>query len=171
MSDMWGMLSDSEFWMSIAFVLVVVVSARPFIRFVLKWAKKEAEIVESSLKEASDVRKKALDLLNQYQNDTQSQSLLRRRAMAEADEEIAVLQLETDQKTNDAILHKKQETALHLKMIEENSHQNIQNKMVRHILTLTERNIVEQRDAGKVVENMDRAIEDICQALSNQIPT
>lgn len=171
MSEAVYMLNDPEFWMSIAFVLVVVVSTYPLVRFVLKWAKKEADIVESRLKEASDVRKKAWNLLNQYQNDTKSQPLLRRRAMAEADEEIAALQLETDQNTNDVILHKKQETALHLKMIEENSHQNIQNKMVQHILTLTERNIAEQRDAGKVVENMDRAVEDMCQALSNQIPT
>ena len=90
--------------------------------------------------------------------------------MAEADSEIAVLQEETDQRTNDVILHKKQETALRLKMIEENSRQDVKNKMLRRIVRRTEKNLTERRAAGTVVEDMDSAVEVICQALTEQIP-
>ncbi len=170
MNEVLTELKNPEFWMSFAFVLVVVISVRPALRFVRRWAKKEALTVKKSLKEAADVRRKAADLLVQYQEENRRQPALRKQAMAEADSEIAVLQEETDQRTNDVILHKKQETALRLKMIEENSRQDVKNKMLRRIVRRTEKNLTERRAAGTVVEDMDSAVEVICQALTEQIP-
>ncbi len=163
-------LMNPEFWMSFAFVLVVAVAVRPLYRFVRRWGAKEALVVQKSLKEAKDVRKKAEALVAEYEAAVRQQADLRRGALSEADAEIAVFEQESAQQTDDKILHKKQEVALRLKTIEENGRQDVKKKMLERVLNRTEQKLSERREKGELTEDMDIAVDHICAALGREIP-
>lgn len=170
MDEIGRILNNSEIWLTVASIFVVVISIKPLIRFIHKWAQKEVLNVQDSLKKATDIRIKAADLLAEYQVKIENQSKLRQQVMAEADAEIALFQTDIQQRTDDIILHKKQEMALRLKMITENSQQDIKNKMLNRILKKTEKELIERRKKSEIVEDMDTVVNNVCLFLKEKIP-
>ena len=113
-------IKSPEFWTSIAFLGVVFTFMRPFVRYLNRWAKKQAALVQKNREEARAVRKRAETLLKQYEAVNRDRETERGRLLAEADTEISFLEQEFEQRTADRIARKKQEMALRLKTIEEN---------------------------------------------------
>lgn len=162
-------MKNPEFWTSIAFLCIVGIFLRPLARYLNRWAQKQAALVQKNREEARSIRKKAENLLKQYESINRHRESDRERLLAEADAEIALLEQESDQRTADRIIHKKQEIDLRLKTIEENGRQDIKNKVLNRIITLTRKKLLLRQNGGTFSEDLDVTVDRVLTALDEYI--
>ncbi len=160
-------IKSPEFWTSIAFLGVVFTFMRPFVRYLNRWAKKQAALVQKNREEARSVRKRAETLLKQYEAVNRDRETERGRLLAEADTEISFLEQEFEQRTADRIARKKQEMALRLKTIEENGRQDVKNKMLNRIIGLTRKDLTDRQNKGELQEDMTVVVKRVFQAMED----
>lgn len=160
-------IKSPEFWTSMAFLGVVLIFMRPFMRYLDRWAKKQAALVQKNREEARSVRKRAETVLKQYEAVNRNRETERGRLLAEADEEISFLEQEFEQRTADRIARKKQEMALRLKTIEENGRQDVKNKMLNRIVGLARKDLMMRQSKGELQEDMVLVVDRVCQAMDD----
>ena len=154
-----------EFWTSLAFILVVVVSIRPVMRYLNKWAAGKADEIQKRRQAAKDVLKKAEELKKQYEKTYQNRQVEQRQSLETAENEIAFLENETQQVAADRMARKNQEIELRLKMIEENGRHDIKSKMLSRVVSDTKNKLIAMRDSEKIIENTDDLIKQAFNAL------
>ena len=158
-------LSAPEFWTSLAFVIVVLVLARPAAKYLNRWAGKKADDIRKRQQDAKDVLKKAENLKKQYEKAYQNRHAEQHQSLEEAENEIQFLKNEADQMAADRMARKNQEIELRLKMIEENGRQDIKSKMLARVVSNTKNKLTAMRDSDKIIENTDDLVKQAFDAL------
>lgn len=161
-------IQSPEFWVSIGFVLVVIVAFRPLKRYLATWGKKEAEHVQADIQNARKLKEEAADLLASYRKKTRRKNKERDEILASAGQEIDFLWREAEQKIKDQQAHKKQEAEHRLKMMQEQGHQEIKNKILTAVLQKTEQQILAQQKSGTLTEDMDETLKKFFETLDNE---
>lgn len=156
--------SSPEFWVSFAFILVVMIFVHPLFRSLSRWTEKQADFIRQEQKEAKDILKKAEEIKKKYEKAYLNRFTEKQKMLQEAEREIAVLDEETHLMTLDKINRKKQELDLRLKMIEENGRQDIKSKMLSQILSDT-RYRLKKRETD---ENMEEVLKNALNILDKQ---
>ena len=158
------LFSSPEFWNGFAFLIVIAVFVRPFLRAVKRWTEKKVALMRQEQTAAKDVLLKAGEIKEKYEKAYANRFAEKRRLMQEADNEIAVLDEEMYLLTTDRINRKKQEVDLRLKMIEENGRQDIKRKMLNQILEDTRRRLKKKEFS----ENAEDVLQNALNALDEQ---
>ncbi|MDR2902733.1 MAG: hypothetical protein LBU87_06500, partial [Lactobacillales bacterium] len=65
-------VKSPEFWMSVAFVCVIILAFRPLRRFLRKWGAKRADDIMSKIETAKEMNQKAEELLQKYETQTRN---------------------------------------------------------------------------------------------------
>jgi len=159
------LLQSPEFWTSFAFLIVVVFALKPVARFLDRWGQKKAEQIQTEQQTARELLEKAKTLKNRYETAYRNRQAEREKLLAEADQEIMVLETETQHHLDERIAHKTQEITLRLKMIEENGRQDIKGKMLNRILTDTRSRLETLRDEGKTDADISDLLKHAFQSL------
>ncbi|MBQ7413092.1 MAG: hypothetical protein IJV07_02310 [Alphaproteobacteria bacterium] len=139
-------LQSPEFWTAMAFIFVVGMASRPVLRGLNHWAERQAQKIRSHQEEAEAVLKKAKDLKQTYEKNYRHRFVERQRIMRAADDEIAALTAQTEQRMRDRQIRKKQEVELRLKMMAENGRQDIKRQMLNRVIRQTANLLEERRD-------------------------
>ena len=156
--------SSPEFWNGFAFLIVIAVFVRPFLRAVKRWTERKVTLMRQEQTAAKDVLLKAGEIKEKYEKAYANRFAEKRRLMQEADNEIAVLDEEMYLLTTDRINRKKQEVDLRLKMIEENGRQDIKRKMLNQILEDTRRRLKKKEFS----ENAEDVLQNALNTLDEQ---
>ena len=158
-------LQSPEFWTSLAFLIVVGVMTKPVMRFLNRWGQKKAEQIQADQQTARDLLEKAKALKNRYEAAYRNRQAEREKLLAEADQEIMVLEADTLCHLKEHMAHKAQEVALRLKMIEENGRQDIKGKMLARVLSDCRSRLETLRDDGQTDTDVSELLDRACRAL------
>ncbi len=161
---------SAEFWSSVAFVIVVAVALRPVGRYLNRWTKRQDAQITAELEQAKNLRAQAEELKDEYQKAFQNRWKERAKLMREADREIEDLRAETESKTHDRILHKRQEVALRLKVIEENGRQEVKNQMLSKVVRCAGERLRAQSEAPASAVETDQMVAQALAAVDAMAP-
>ncbi len=168
MTSVVTILQNPEFWVSLAFVLVVLIAFRPLGHYLSSWGQKRAKHIEEDIQHAQALEEEAAQLLASYRKKERRKNKERAEILASAGQEIDFLWREAEQKITDQRTHKKQEAEHRLKMLQEQGHQEIKNKILMSVLQKTEQKILTHQQNGTMTENMDHTIDMLCHMLEEQ---
>ncbi|MBR6411693.1 MAG: hypothetical protein IKS41_00845 [Alphaproteobacteria bacterium] len=156
-----------EFWIAFAFVLVVLVAARPLMRALNAWGEKKAQAIQNQIEEAQKLADQAKKLKEQYEAAYARRSAERQKLMREAETEIRFLETEILDQSSDRVQRKNQEVEMRLKMIAEHGRQDVKQRMLSRVIRKTEQLLTEQLGHQSKNENQDDLVENTCRALDS----
>ena len=159
-----------EFWIAVAFFSVVIVFMRPVVRWVSGWSQKQADAIRAQQQEAADLLKKAGELKQEYEQAYKNRMSEWQKMMDEADKEIHSLEAESNQRTQDRILHHTQEVKMRLKMISESGRRDIKRQMLNRVIRKTYQTLEKQRDAAPLPDDSEVLLKQACRALDSYAP-
>lgn len=159
-------IKGPEFWMSFAFVCVVIICFNPLRKYLTSWGNKQADKVRARLDEPAELRKKAEDLLAKYEEHTKNQESERKAILKQADEEIKVLRAEFDQRTKERLERKDRDIAARLEMVQKNGIQHMKEQMARLVVQKTFEILKEKQTPQSSETQMDEAIRRLCDSLN-----
>ena len=159
-------IKGPEFWMSFAFVCVVILSFNPLRRYLLQWGKTRADKVRAQLDEPAALRAKAEALLEKYEDHTKNQEHEREEILKQAEDEIKVLRAEFDERTKERLERKDKDVAKRLEMVQKNGIQHMKEQMARLVIQKTFQILKEDCTQNSKQKEMDKAINMLCQSLN-----
>jgi len=162
------LFQSAEFWVGLAFVMVLCLALYPLCKWLSAWGEKQANLVRNRLDEANALKVKAEKLAKQYEQAYQKRTQERQHLIQEADKEIQFLKTDALQQSHDRMQRKQQEVAIRLKMIEENGRQDIKRKMLKQVVNKTKTLLKANRNA--LADNPETLTDQVCQALDEYQP-
>lgn len=158
-------IKGPEFWMSFAFVAVVLIAVRPLSRFLTRWGQEQADKVRAHLDESARLRKQAEELYNKYVLYTQNQESERADILRQADIEIENLRKEFKENAAERMQRKDREVAARLKMIQENGTRKMKEQMANLVIEKTYGILHERESDEKKQRAMDKSIALLLESL------
>src|SRR5215475_12263338 len=151
-------LSDPEVWVAVAFVIFLIVAAKPIARAITKGLDGRAARIKAQLDEARALREEAERLLTEYQGK-------QRAAMSEAEAVIARAREEAERLRReaaanlDAALKRREKMALDkIAQAEAQAVADVRNQAIDIAIAAATKLLKENIDAGKSDEIIDSAI-------------
>ncbi len=161
-------VNSPEFWMAVAFVLLVVIAYNPTRKFLIAWGAKRAQTISDEIENAAALRAEAETLLEQYEGHTQNRNAEKDALILEGEQAVRVMQQEMDDALKIRIAQKQQDTAdkisLMHKTVQQNLKQDILQKVVQKTTALLETSAVHETEP-----DVDRALEKAYQSLEAQL--
>ena len=158
-------IETPEFWSTLAFLIIVLMSVRPLKRALKSWGKQQADGVRKQFDEAKNLVEQAEKLKQQYESAYVRRSSERQKLMREAETEIRFLEADALEHSSDQMRRKNQEVEMRLKMIAEHGRQDIKRKMLDRVVGKTEKMLAAQADGSD--ENTEYLTDRVCQALDS----
>ena len=155
-------IKTPEFWLALAFVLVLLIAGRPLKRGLEKWGSEKAKAIQKQFDEAQQLKEHAEKLKEQYQKAYTQRSSARQKLMHEAEVESRFLETELLGQSSDRLKRKKQEVEMRLKMIAEHGRQNVKRQMLNRVIQKTEKLLMRQQGGQS-----DDLVDQVCQALDS----
>jgi F-type H+-transporting ATPase subunit b len=155
------MFDDPEFWVAVAFVILVAIAVRPMVRAVTAMVDDRVQRVRNTLDEAARLRDEAQRLLADYQR-RQSE------AAGEVDAMVAHARTEAERLTKEggerlaALLKRREQLALdRIAQAEAEAMQQVRNVSVDIAIAAARRLIAERIDEAGRVRLVERAIAEL----------
>ena len=151
-------IKGPEFWMSFAFVAVVLIAMRPLGRFLSRWGAQQADKVRAHLDEPANLRKQAEELYEKYVLHTKNQEKERADILKQAEIEIENLRKDFEEHTAERMQRKDREVAARLKMVQENATRQMKEQMAKLVIEKTY-DILHERESDETKQReMDKSI-------------
>lgn len=151
-------IKGPEFWMSFAFVAVILIAARPLGRFLSRWGAQQADKVRAHLDEPANLRKQAEELYEKYVLHTKNQEKERANILKQADIEIENLRKDFEEHTAERMQRKDREVAARLKMVQENGTRQMKEQMAKLVIEKTYDILHERESDDTKRREMDKSI-------------
>lgn len=137
MNTILTIISSPEFWISFAFVAVILMAFRPIGRYLRAWGKRRADSIQQSLDDAKNLRAKAEALLAEYEQKTKHKDRERAGIMKRAQREAARLQKEMAEKLTERLEKQEEDMASRLRLVREQGQRELKDKMLGMLMTQT----------------------------------
>lgn len=162
-------IKGPEFWMSFAFVAVVLIAFRPLGRFLSQWGKSQADKVRSHLEEPARLRNQAEELYAKYVLHTKNQEMERADILRQGEEEIKNLRSEFEERTKERLQRKDREVAARLKMVQENGTRQLKDQMAKLVIKKTYDILHDRETEVAKTKEMDKSIAMLCETLKENV--
>lgn len=157
-------IKGPEFWMTFAFICVVLIAFRPLKKYLTNWGTARAARIQKTLDDPAKLRLEAEDLLARYETHTQNKEAERAEILKNAESEIIALQKENKVRLTERMERKHIEMSGRLKSIEENGVKQLKDQMANIIVQKTNSLLNEEKPAQ--TNEMDHALAQIFDSLT-----
>jgi F-type H+-transporting ATPase subunit b len=155
------MLEDPTFWVAIAFVVFVVLAARPATRAIFAALDARAERIRSEIQEAQALREEAQKALAEYKRKQRDALKEAEQIIEHAKIEATRLREHAEQDLETALQRREQAALEKIAQAESQALQDVRNQAVDVALTATVKLISDNLDKGRSDAMVDRAIRDL----------
>lgn len=132
--DLMHVISSAEFWLSIAFLVVLFLSLKPLTRYLKKWGEGRAARIQQEIDESAELRRKAEELLAEYKEKTRNRAKERAAILQRAKQEAAYLETEANQKLKERLLKQDEDMAIRLSLIKKQSQRELKDKILKKFM-------------------------------------
>jgi len=158
-------LADPEVWVAVAFVIFIVVAAKPIFRFIAKALDDRAARIKGQLDEARALREEAERMLAEYQRKQREALKEAEDIVARAREEAGRLQREAAANLDAAFKRREKMAMDKIAQAEAQAVADVRNQAVDIAIAAATRLLKENIDAGKSDEIIDSAIAELDRKL------
>jgi F-type H+-transporting ATPase subunit b len=158
-------LADPEVWVAVAFVIFIVVAAKPLFRFITKALDARAGRIKGQLDEARALREEAERLLADYQRKQREAAKEAGDIIARAREETERLQREAAANLEAAFKRREKMAVDKIAQAEAQAVADVRNQAVDIAIAAATKLLKENIDAGKGDEIIDSAIAELDRKL------
>jgi|SRR5215471_2417799 len=158
-------LADPEVWVAVAFVIFVVVAAKPIFKFITKGLDTRAARIKGQLDEARALREEAERLLADYQRKQREAAKEAEDIIARAREETGRLQREAAANLEAAFKRREKMAMDKIAQAESQAVADVRNQAVDIAIAAATKLLKENIDAGKSDEIIDAAIAELDRKL------
>ena len=156
------MLFESpEFWVAIAFVLVVIVAFKPAARAITGTLDARAAKIREQIEEARKLREDAQALLAEYQKKQRDAMAEAEKIIAQARAEAARLKIDAEKDLENAITRRKQQALDRIAQTEAQAIVAVRNTAVEVAMAAAEKLITTSLDPAKKAALADKAISEL----------
>ncbi len=156
-----------EFWMSVAFVLLVAVSFSPVRKFLIAWGAKRAQTVTNEIHHAAQLRAEAEELLAQYEGHTKNRALEKDALIAEGEQTVRAMKEEMEYNLNARIEQKRKDTADKIDLMHKTVQQNMKKDILAKVVQKTTDMLKEA--PSETSADLDVALERAYASLEEQL--
>ena len=153
--------SDPEFWVAVAFVLVVVIVFRPAAKSVVATLDGRAAKIRVQIEEARKLREDAQALLAEYQKKQRDAMAEAEKIISQARAEAARLKVDLEKDLENAIARRKQQALDRIAQTEAQAVAQVRNTAVDVALAAAEKLIQSSLDPAKQRALADKAISEL----------
>ena len=161
------LIKAPEFWTSLAFILVILISSRPLSKALKAWGKRKADSIQNRFTEAKKLVAQAEKLKKQYESAYGRRSSERQKLMHEAEIEIRFLEADSLAQSSDRMKRKSKEVEMRLKMIAEHGRQGIKHQILEHVVRKTKKLLADGKNNNLEDESVGDLTERICKSLNS----
>ncbi len=154
-------LSNPEFWVALAFVLVVILAFRPAARSITATLDARAAKIRAQIEEARKLREDAQALLAEYQKKQRDAMAEAEKIIAQARAEAARLKIDAEKDLENAIARRKQQALERIAQTEAQAVAAVRNTAVEVAMAAAEKLIVSSLDPAKKAALADKAIAEL----------
>ena len=158
-------LADPEVWVAVAFVIFIVVAAKPIFRFIAKALDDRAARIKGQLDEARALREEAERMLAEYQRKQREALKEAEDIVARAREEAGRLQREAAANLDAAFKRREKMAMDKIAQAESQAVADVRNQAVDIAIAAATKLLKENIDAGKSDEIIDSAIAELDRKL------
>ncbi len=155
------MFQDPEFWVAVAFVLVVVLIFRPVVKGVTATLDARAAGIRVQIEEAGKLREDAQALLAEYQKKQRDAMSEAEKIISQARAEAARLKIDAEKDLEGAIERRKQQALDRIAQSEAQAVAQVRNTAVDVALAAAEKLIQSSLDPAKKQALADKAIAEL----------
>jgi F-type H+-transporting ATPase subunit b len=155
------MFSTPEFWVAVAFVLVVIVVFRPAAKAIVGTLDERADKIRAQIEEARKLREDAQALLAEYQRKQRDAMAEAEKIIASARAEAVRLKAEAEKDLEHAVERRKQQALERIAQSEAQALAHVRNTAVDVALAAAEKLIQSSLDPAKKQALTDKAINDL----------
>jgi F-type H+-transporting ATPase subunit b len=160
------MLHDPEFWVAVAFLLVVAVVFRPAAKAITSTLDDRAAKIRVQIEEARKLREDAQALLAEYQRKQRDAMAEAEKIISNARAEAARLKVDAEKDLEHTIERRKQQALERIAQTEAQAIASVRNTAVDVALAAAEKLIKSSLDAGKQQALADKAIGELGSRLN-----
>lgn len=154
-------LHNPEFWVAIAFLLVVAMVYRPAVKAITSTLDERAAKIRTQIEEARKLREDAQALLAEYQRKQRDAMAEAEKIIAQARGDAARLKIEIEKDLEHAIERRKQQALERIAQTEAQAVEQVRNTAVDVALAAAEKLIQSSLDPAKKQALADKAISEL----------
>lgn len=129
-----SVVSSPEFWLSIAFFAVLLISLKPLNRYLTNWGQRRAAQIQQEIDESAELRRKAEKLLTEYKEKTRNKAKERAAILQRAKQEAAYLETEANQKLKERLQKQDEDMAVRLSLVKKQSQRELKDKLLKQLM-------------------------------------
>lgn len=155
------MFENPEFWVALAFVLVVILAFKPAARALTGTLDARAAKIRAQIEEARKLREDAQALLAEYQKKQRDAMSEAEKIIAQARAEAARLKIDAEKDLENAITRRKQQALDRIAQTEAQAVAAVRNTAVEVAMAAAEKLITSSLDPAKKSALADKAISEL----------
>ena len=152
---------EAEFWVGMAFVLVVIGLFKPVGSVLIKLLRGRGESIAARINEAVSLKEEAQKLLADYERKFRGVEKEAAEILAKSEREVESIKKETLAKLEDEINLKERDAKLRLKAMEENATKEISDKTADLTLSIVKKILDKSLDSKAAAKLIDKSIDDL----------
>ena len=152
---------EAEFWVGMAFVLVVIGLFKPVGSVLVKLLRGRGEAIATRINEAVSLKEEAQKLLADYERKFRGVEKEAAEILTKSEREIDSIKEETLAKLENELSLKERDAKLRLKAMEENAAQEISNKTADLTITIVKKILDESLDSKAASKLIDKSIDSL----------
>ena len=152
---------EAEFWVGMAFVLVVIGLFKPVGSVFVKLLRDRGETIATRIQEAVSLKEEAQKLLADYERKFRNVEKEAAEILAKSEREIDTIKKETIAKLEDEIKIKEHDAKLRLKAMEETATQEISDKTTKLTIAIVKKALNESLDQKMTSKLIDKSIDNL----------
>jgi F-type H+-transporting ATPase subunit b len=155
------MFENPEFWVAVAFVLVVILAFKPAARAITGTLDARAAKIRAQIEEARKLREDAQALLADYQKKQRDAMSEAEKIIAQARAEATRLKIDAEKDLENAITRRKQQALDRIAQTEAQAVAAVRNTAVEVAMAAAEKLITSSLDPAKKAALADKAISEL----------
>lgn len=163
-------ISDPEFWTSIAFIGVVLIAIKPLATYLKKWGQAQAAQIKNKIDETADLKQKAFDLFQKYEIHTKNVKQEKAAITKEAETEISILQKQSEEDLKERLTYKTQAVQQRLQTMRKNAEQKSKEKILTALLSKTYDILEKNKETFQTKAEADKSLNMIYAVLEEHAP-
>lgn len=168
MSDIKLILDSPEFWKSVAFLLVVILTIFPFYSFAIKTARAKVEKVKLQLGESEKLRKEAESLLREVQGKNFNRVKERQKTVCKALKEVHQLENNFKETSKKGEETRRKALSRRLSLVKEAGLKKIKEDVIKKTIQITDSVLENEEIFGKKDIFFDKALKEFDNVLSDK---
>lgn len=155
-AELMHIISTPEFWLSVAFFAVLLISLNPLSNYLKKWGKQRADVIQQEINESAELRRKAEDLLAEYKEKTRHKAKERAAILQRAQQEAAYLETQANQKLKERLDKQDKDMADRLNLVKKQGQKELKDKILKNLMRQS--NQILQANQTQTDEDMETSL-------------